>query len=190
MIKTKTKFIRKLSIVLKGRNICVVNMLTAICLASSLILLLGPLVVAGCSSGHLACCFFAFPPPTLFFFPSLLCFFLVPGNPDSPVFFKSRVVFFSAAGLSDTPGLGYLASCGSIDSFGSDLLAFLLGGFSSFDVGSLVALRVLVFGSDGLHSLSSSLLAVWEKDLTGENVFEIIFSNNVDFDANCTARVT
>lgn len=57
-----------------------------------------------------------------------------------------------------------------MDCFGSVLLAVLLSGaFGSFDAGSLVALRVLVFGSEGLHSsLSSSLLVVWEKDLIEE----------------------
>lgn len=120
---------------------------------------------AGCSSGHFVCCFFVFRPASLFFLPSLFCFTLATGNPDSPVFFTSLpvFVFFSAAGL------GFFGPSGFMDSFGSDLLAVLLKGFGSFDAGSLVALRVLVFGSDGLHSsLSSSLLAVWEKDLIGK----------------------
>lgn len=149
--------------------------------------------MAGCSSGDLVCCFFVFPPAPLFFFPSLFCFILVPDNRDSPVFFTFLAVFvlFSAAGLGDTPDLEHLGSSGSMDSFGSDLLAVLLRGFSSFDVGSLVALRALAFGSDGLHSsLSLSLLAVWEKDLIGENVFRIIFKHNVDNNAKCTSRVT
>lgn len=138
---------------------------------------------AACSSGHFVCCFFVFPPATLF---SLFCFILATGSPDSPVFFTSLAVFvfFSAAGL------GYLGSSGSMDSFGSDLLAVLLRGFGSFDVGSLAALRVLAFGSDGLHSsISSSLLAVWEKDLIGENALGMIFQNNPYVDAKCTSRV-
>lgn len=126
--------------------------------------MLGPLVEVGCSSGHFICCFFVFPPASLFFLPSLFCFILDTGNADSPVFFTSLAVFVFFSGA----GLGFFGPSGSMDSFGSDLLAVLLKGFGSFDAGSL-ALRVLVFGSDGLHSsLSSSLLAVWEKDLIGE----------------------
>lgn len=149
-------------------------MLTSICLTSSFNLLLGPLLLAVSSSGRFVCwCVF---PLTLFFFcPWFFCFFLVPGNSDCTVFFKTSAVFvfLSGAGLHDTLGLGYWGCSGAWgceDSCGSVLLAVLLrGAFSSFDAGSLLALRVLVFASDGLHSsLSSSLLAVWENDLTGE----------------------
>lgn len=162
--------------IFKRRNIWVVKFLTAVCPTSSLILMLGPLVEAGCSSGHFVCCFCVFPPASLFFLPSLFCFILATGNPDSPVFFTSLAVFvfFSAAGL------GFFGPSGSMDSFGSDLLAVLLKGFGSFDAGSLVALRVLVFGSDGLHSsLSSSLLAVWEKDLIGEKRMRLEWSSKI-----------
>lgn len=64
-----------------------------------------------------------------------------------------------------------------MDACASVLLVVLLrGAFSFFDAGCLLALQVLVFGSEGLHSsLSSSLLTVWEKDLIGEyGVFGII----------------
>lgn len=176
---------KALLIILKGRNFRVVNILTAVCLTSSLIILLGTLVVAGCSSGHVVCCFFEFPPAALFFFPSLFCFIFVPGKPDSAVFFTFLAVidFSSPGGLSDPPGFGHLGSSGSL---GWDLGAVLLTGFSCFDSGSLAALRIFVFASDGFHSsLSSSPLSGWEADLTRENMFGMIFKNNVDVDAKC-----
>lgn len=69
-----------------------------------------------------------------------------------------------------------------MDACASVLLVVLLrGAFSFFDAGCLLALQVLVFGSDGLHSsLSSSLLTVWEKDLIGEHGVFGIISNNYE----------
>lgn len=100
-----------------------------------------------------------------------MSFFLFgPANPESISTLDPRV-FWSAPGLRGTLSLGFLGNLGALGCFGSFVFAILLAGAFDFPVdGSLTSLLgAFCFGSGGLHSsLSSSLLAVWEKELKTE----------------------
>lgn len=153
-----------------------------VCLTSSFILTLGPLSSAVSSSGQSVCFFSLSSPAISSFLPSSFFFLFVPANPDAPESFRSLAtcVFRPAAGLHRALGLGSLGNLGDLGcfgAFGSFVLAVLLAG--AFNPPVALSLAVLLgalgFGSGGLHSsLSSSLLAVWEKDLMAENQFAVV----------------
>ena len=135
--------------------------------------MLGPLSSAVSTSGQ-SVCFSPLSSPSL---SSSSDFFLfVPANPRAPEPFwtLAACVFLSAAGLRGTLGLGSLGTLGALGGLGSfgtfGLAVLLAGAFFSPAVWSLpVLVRAFGFGSGGFHSsISSSLLAVTEKDLMRE----------------------
>lgn len=137
--------------------------------------MLGLLSSALSLSGQSVCFWTSSSPATSAFFASFIFLFVL-ASPDALESFRTLAtcVFLIAAGLHDALGLGSLGNLGALGcfgAFGSFVLFFLLeGAFNPPVAVSLVdLLGTLGFGSGGLHSsLSSSLLADWEKDLVAE----------------------
>lgn len=136
-------------------------------LTSSFILMLGTLSSA----------VFLFGPSILFNSPSptMSSFIFAPSKPES--FTTSDAwVFRHAAALRGTLGFGSLGTFGALGclgSFGSLGFAVLLAGaftFPAVDGSPTSLVGAFCFESGGLHSsVSSSLLAVWLKDLNRKN---------------------